>query len=160
MPESLMVESENLLANPDFENGTAGWIPWTSTLGTGADEPYDGDLYGVSSGRTEPWNGIGQQLAGIVQSGVSYRASGWVRVSSGDDDVHLSIAWNCEGDDTPLDTYDRLGTRRANSTGWSQVTGLMDVPDCEPLSNFILYFEGPVSELEVHVDGASLSELR
>ncbi len=128
----------------DFEDATlGGWVPRSSSGAGHTVTVTDADAHGgtysaLVAGRGNQGDGIGHDVTGLLQGGVTYRLSAWVRFAEGQppDDVWLSLA-NTTGDSTTFSTLAQF--TGATNTGWSQLTASFTMP--APGDSALLYFE-------------------
>ncbi|GAB3164542.1 hypothetical protein GCM10027059_20820 [Myceligenerans halotolerans] len=138
----------------DFEDGTlGGWGPRN-----GADDSGFGvavtDAYAHEStysagitNRESTGDGIGLDVTGTLQAGVTYDVSAWVRFADGatPGDVWLSLAHTSDGETT----YDTLAQFDGmSSTSWQQVMATFTMPSAD---DALLY-------LETDYNGENLSD--
>jgi len=125
-----------------FEDGLDGWGPRDSgsgapTVALTTEAPHGGAQAAAVTGRTSQGSGMGHDVTGVLQGGVTYELSAWVRFGAGQpvDAVWLSLA-NTVGAAT---TYSTLGqfTGMSNSE-WVQVTQTFTMPQGD---SAYLYFE-------------------
>ncbi|MGV8897011.1 MAG: endo-1,4-beta-xylanase [Rhodoglobus sp.] len=110
----------------DFEEGLDGWIPRDN--GSGAptvtivtDVAHSGTQSALVGGRTSQGSGLGHDVTGLLETGVLYEASAWVRFAPGTptDDVWLTMARTVNGSTT----YQGLGQFSGMSNSeWVKVT--------------------------------------
>lgn len=119
---SLPVGFSNLLGNPGIEAGTDPWQP------SGYPDPKcniarDTSVFrsGAASLKVtsrEAWNaGPIQDLTPVLQKGVSYQASAWIRMAKTTADAELALCIQSTG--SPF--FSLTGGRRSVSTGWVQL---------------------------------------
>ena len=126
----------------DFEDGLDGWEARDN--GTGAPtvaittDPVHGGAQAASvSGRTSQGSGIGHDVTGLLQAGVTYELTAWLRFASGEpvDDVWLTLATTTGG----TTSYQTLGQFDGMSNSeWVQVTQRFTPAESE---SAYLYFE-------------------
>lgn len=126
----------------DFEDGLDGW--GARDNGTGAptvaittDPVHAGAQAASVSARTSQGSGIGHDVTGILEAGVTYEVSAWVRFASGEpvDDVWLSLARTTDGA-TAYSTLGQFDT--VTNGGFTQVTQSFTMGEAE---SAYLYFE-------------------
>src|SRR5205085_3795013 len=88
-----VVDPNNLITNPGFEDGLTGWTNiFGGTVGSSASTIHDGLVAGTLTARGDWYHGLGTSLLGKLKSGQTYHASAWVRLSgSGTDNAYLSV---------------------------------------------------------------------
>ncbi len=126
----------------DFEDGLQGWAP----RGDAADDPtvavttaeaHGGAQAALVSDRTSQGDGIGYDLTGLVEAGVTYEISAWVKMAAGGatDAVWLSLQRTADG----ADAFDTLAqVPGVTSTGWTEVTVTYTMPAADSAR---IYFE-------------------
>ncbi len=126
----------------DFESGLDGWGPRDSGSGapvvaiTTADA-HTGAQSAAVTARTSQGSGIGRDVTGVLESGVTYELSAWVRfgASQPTDAVWLSMARTVAG----ATTYSTLGQfTGVSNSGWTEVTTTFTMG---PADSALLYFE-------------------
>ncbi|WP_203136046.1 endo-1,4-beta-xylanase [Microbacterium sp. JZ31] len=140
-PPSGGPEPGTVILDSDFESGLDGWAPRDS--GSGAPTvaltgiTHGGAQAAIVTGRTSQGSGIGHDVSGELQSGVTYELSAAVRFADGQpvDAVWLSLAETAAGSTT----YKTLAQFEGiTSTGWTQVSAKFNATDAE---SALLYFE-------------------
>ncbi|WP_309068756.1 endo-1,4-beta-xylanase, partial [Microbacterium sp.] len=134
-------EPGTVILDSDFETGLDGWAPRDS--GSGAptvaltDVAHGGAQAAVVTGRTSQGSGIGHDMSGALQSGVSYEISAAVRFAEGQpvDAVWLTLAETAAG----ATSYKTLAQFEGiTSTGWTEVSAKFNATDAE---SALIYFE-------------------
>jgi len=77
----------NVLTNPGFENGTAGWSGRSCSIEAVTSPVHSGSGGAKVSGRTETWQGIKQSMLGKMVEGETYQIQGWVRLENASSDA-------------------------------------------------------------------------
>ncbi len=126
----------------DFETGLDGWGPRDSGSGAPAvalttAEAHGGVQAAAVTSRTSQGSGIGRDVTGILEPGVTYDLSAWVRFGAGQpvDAVWLSMA-RTAGGATSYSTLSQF-TGVTNS-GWTEVTATFTMGEADTA---LLYFE-------------------
>jgi O-glycosyl hydrolase len=144
----------NILTNPGFETGdTTGWTGRSATISavtSPAPHPGGGTYCGRATGRTATWQGIQQNVLNKMVEGSTYTMSGWVRISSGNATVKMSV----EMHDDDGTHYYNPATGTAHSGSWVQISGSYTLTVNGTLSALYVYFEGPASGVDIYVDDA------
>ena len=142
--------AQNLAQNPGFESGTAGWFGFGSVNFTSSTNlPRTGSRSAFVQNRTQPWNGVAQSVAGVLQPGNTYRISAWVRLANSDSQpVSLTIVKN-DGSGT---TYAGVANGTATTANWTLLTGGYTHTVNGTLTNMNLYVEGPVAGVNFFAD--------
>jgi endo-1,4-beta-xylanase len=138
----------NVIANPDFEAGTAGWVAWGgASITATALQAHGGVQSGLVSARTATWQGPVYNLLPVVTTGASYRLGASVRVDSASEPAHLVVKSVCNG----AESFSRVATGTATNTGWVDIAGSYQVQPCA-LTELSLYVEGPAAGVNVYID--------
>ncbi len=132
-----------VVLSTDFEDGLDGWGLRDSS-GTGATVAVtDADAHGgaysaLVANRGNQGDGLGHDVTGILQPGVGYDLTAWVRFPEGatTDQVWLSLAATSEGA-TSFSTLAQF--EGVTNTGWTQVTASFTMPAA--FDSALLYFE-------------------
>ncbi|WP_210479633.1 endo-1,4-beta-xylanase [Naasia sp. SYSU D00948] len=126
----------------DFEDGLDGWVPRgdaqgdpTVTLTT--EEKHGGAQAALVSNRTSQGDGIGHDVTGLMQPGVTYEITAWVKMAAGagSDDIWLSMQ-RTSGGSTSFDTVGQFAD--VTSGEWRQVTATYQMPAADTA---FVYFE-------------------
>lgn len=143
-------QTTNLLQNPGFESGTAGWFGYGPvTLTAPATQPHTGSHSALVQNRTDTWNGVAQSLLGVLQTNISYNITAWVRLaSSGSQPVMLTMQ-KTDGSGT---TYQNVASGTASSNGWTQLIGGYILNVSGTLTTLTLYMEGPAAGVDFYAD--------
>ena len=126
----------------DFEDGLDGWVARDSGSGAPTVEivtdPVHGGAQAASvSARTSQGSGIGHDVTTVLEEGVTYELSAWVRFAAGTpvDDVWLSMARTVDGSTS----YATLGQFEGMSNSqWVEVTASFTMGAAD---DAFLYFE-------------------
>jgi endo-1,4-beta-xylanase len=126
----------------DFEEGLDGWNARDN--GTGAPtvaittaDKHAGEQAAAVTARTSQGSGIGHDVTGLLEPGVAYEASAWIKFATGQPagDVWLTIARTVEG----TTTYQTLGQFDGQSnSAWVQVKQTFTMGEADEA---YLYFE-------------------
>lgn len=142
--------AENVLTNPGFESGTVGWSgfgPVSFTAPTTL--PQSGFRSALIQNRTAAWNGVAQSVRQVMQPGVTYTISAWVRLASGGSQPVQITLKKSDGDGT---SYASAATGTATSTAWTQLNGSHTLSVAGTLSDLTLYLEGPAAGVDFYAD--------
>jgi endo-1,4-beta-xylanase len=146
----------NLVTNPDFESGTAGWYTWSGTLTASTAQAHGGAQSALVTARTATWNGPVYSLTSSVIPGATYAASGWVRLAdAATDTADIAVKITCSG---AGDSYQQLASTTVTDTGWVQLAGTITIPVC-PLVDVELYVEGPAVGESIYLDDVAVQQL-
>ncbi|MGC5054218.1 endo-1,4-beta-xylanase [Micromonospora sp. DT48] len=130
-----------VVIDTDFEDGLDGWGPRDSgpgapTVGI-SDVAHGGTAAALVSDRVNQGSGIGRDVAGLFEAGVTYEFSAWVRFAQGQptDQIWLSLASTSGGSQSfsTIAQFDSI-----TNTGWTEVTARFTMPAADEA---LLYFE-------------------
>jgi hypothetical protein len=140
----------NILNNPGFESGTAGWIARNCSISAvTSPAPHSGTYCARAYNRTATWQGIQQDVRDEMVIGESYTVSGWVRTNtSASSTIHITFQ---QTDDNGTNYYWAANGTASNS-GWVQVSGSFTLSVTGTLTGLLVYVEGPGSEIDIYVD--------
>ncbi|QKW13948.1 endo-1,4-beta-xylanase [Verrucosispora sp. NA02020] len=123
-----------VVVDTDFEDGLDGWGPRDGGPGapsvTLTDVAHGGEAAALVSDRVNQGAGLGRDVTGLVEPGVTYEFSAWLRFAEGQptDEVWLSLA-STSGGSQSFATLAQFTT--VTNTGWTQVTARFTVPAAE-----------------------------
>ena len=140
---------ENLLSNPGFEGGTAGWTPRGGTAVSATSATHWGTGAVAVGNRTEGWSGVEQSIFGKTEDGRMYYGAGWVKTDS---PTPQAVMLTVEVDDGGGAHYYRVAAGTATNTGWTWLAGTMTLPATSGLTNVKFYVEGPPGGVGMLVD--------
>ena len=132
----------NLLINPGFESGTAGWTKHGGlSIATVGSPVYAGSSAGRAYSRTATYSGLAQDVTAQLVSGTSYDFSCRARISSGSSSVGMTIKTTYTD---ASKTYHGMASATANSSGWTEVSGTYTFsPDpARTVSSVLMYIAG------------------
>jgi glucuronoarabinoxylan endo-1,4-beta-xylanase len=144
-----VASAQNLTQNPGFESGTTGWSGFGATLSATNTSPHAGSYSGYVQNRTATWNGVAQSFLGVMQPGVTYNISAWVRLASGGNQPVMLTIQQADGSGT---TYKNVASDTATSTGWVQLNGSFTLTVSGTLTGLLLYLEGPAAGVNFYAD--------
>ena len=152
--QDLSVRGQNVIANPDFESGTAsGWFGFGSPALTATTaQAHAGRFSLLATNRTATFMGPGTDILAAASPGV-YQASAWVRLDgAAASSMFMTAKITCTG---AADQFVRIGEASATDSAWTLLTGSLTVPSC-PLSGLIVYFEGAPVGVNEYIDDVAL----
>jgi GH35 family endo-1,4-beta-xylanase len=142
--------AQNLLQNPGFESGTAGWSGFGAVSLTAPPTlPRTGSRSALVENRTAAWNGVAQSLLGVIQPGTNYSISAWVRLADGGSQPVLLTMLKTDSAGT---SYQTIGSGTASSTAWTPLTGNFTLSVSGTLTALTLYLEGPPPGVSFYAD--------
>jgi glucuronoarabinoxylan endo-1,4-beta-xylanase len=110
---------------------------------------HSGTHSGYVTNRTATWNGVAQSFLGVMQPGVTYSISAWVRLASGGNQSVMLTIQQIDGNGT---TYSQAASGTATSTGWIQLNGSFTLTVSGTLTGLRLYMEGPATNVNFYAD--------
>jgi glucuronoarabinoxylan endo-1,4-beta-xylanase len=143
----------NLLQNPGFEDGTAGWAERSCTITAVSSPVHSGSGSVKVSGRGESWQGIRQTLLGKMVEGETYRITGWVRL---DNATSGTIMASIEQRDESGTKYPNVGRVSATNSEWKEISGTFTLDAEGTLTGLDFYFEGPPAGVNFYVDDVNV----
>jgi endo-1,4-beta-xylanase len=146
----------NLIANPDFEAGTAGWFAFgPATLATTSDA-HAGTSAAIATNRSADWNGVATNLTSLVAPTATYRAGAWMKIrGAGSSPIRLTAALRCAGQATQ---FVPVAAATGSDSAWTELGGSLQIPDCS-LEDLTLYAEGPAAGIDILLDDVSVFQL-
>ncbi|MFA5293606.1 MAG: endo-1,4-beta-xylanase [Phycisphaerae bacterium] len=143
----------NLLVNPGFENGTAGWAGRNCSIAADTNEKHSGTKSAKAFGRTDTWQGIKQSMMGKMENGKTYRISAWVKLENADSsNIQLTIAQTDSADTN----YIRIASAAADNRNWVELSGDFTLKYKGQLGTLDVYFEGPAAGVNFYVDDVNV----
>lgn len=133
-------EPGTIVLGTDFEDGLAGWAPRdggpgapTVALSTTA---HGGAQSAVVTDRMNQGAGIGHDMLGLLEAGVTYEVSAWVRFAEPSPGGELWLSLQRDANFATLGQFTGI-----TADGWTQVTATFTMGAAETTS--LLYFETP-----------------
>jgi hypothetical protein len=143
----------NVLVNPGFESGTAGWSDRNCSIEAVTSPVHSGSGSAKALGRDANWQGIKQSVFGKMVDGKTYQISGWVRLeNTKSDTVIVSI----EQQDDSGTNYHNVASVTATDSNWVQLSGNFTLNVNGTLSVLDVYFEGPAPGVNFFVDDVNV----
>jgi hypothetical protein len=156
MSQTAVYGDTNVLKNPGFEEGTEGWEARGCKIEAVTTPVHSGSKAVKAFERTDGWQGVKQSLIGKVESGKTYKLSGWVRLDNSDsDNIILSVEME---DDNPVQ-YINIETLTCSNTEWTELSGEFTPKPTGELKTLDIYFEGPAEDVNFFVDDVSVTEV-
>jgi len=148
-----LAASGNLLTNPDMEGGTTGWSVFgAGTVASSTNPVHGGARALLRTGRTASWNGPAQNVTSVLTNNSSYTASVWMRTQSGTPTGKITLQVTAGG----TTNYIGLAQGAVNSSGWTQLTGTVNVSWSGTLTSATFYVETTAGTDSFSIDDASL----
>jgi len=150
--------AQNLFTNPGFESGATGWTGNSSaTFSSVTSQFHSGSRSAYLTNRTATWNGIVQNVAGVLQNSNTYAVSAWVRIENA---TNQSVKITLQKTDASGLSYTPVAsTTVAASNTWTQFSGSFTLNIIGTLTNLTLYIEGPASNVNFYADDFSLTNV-
>jgi hypothetical protein len=146
-------DPENVLVNPDFEDGTRGWVVWGGALSTSADGPARGAAFLRHTGREQAWQGPVQSVLGRLEQGTRYRAEAQVRISGA---AAARALLTLHIVDAAGDRYVNLAGGDVTDGAWTLLSNEVVLDVEAPVTTLDFYVEGPPPGVELWVDAVRL----
>jgi hypothetical protein len=143
----------NLIGNGSFEAGADAWFGFGIAGVTTDSSEHSGKRAGLAAGRTDTWQGPAIDVTSLVQAGWVYDASAFVSVQgAASDAVRLSAKITCQGQSA---TFTSVAATTASQGSYAGLSGTLSIPLC-PLSEVVLYAEGPAAGVSILIDDVAL----
>lgn len=139
---------ENLLINPGFEEGTAGWQGRSCAFSLSATSRTD-NYSGYASSRTDNWQGIKQSMLGKMIPGKTYTITAWMMLENA---VRDTIIATFEQRDARGVNYIRVRESTGYNDRWTQISGQFTLNVVGELIVLDVYFEGPDPGINFYLD--------
>ncbi|TCB97317.1 hypothetical protein E0H26_13790 [Micromonospora zingiberis] len=134
-------EPGTIVIDTDFEDGLDGWGPRDGGPGaprvTRTDVAHGGVAAALVTDRVNQGAGLGRDVTGLFDPGVTYELSAWLRFAESQptDQIWLTLA-STSGDSQSFSTLAQFET--VTNSGWTQVTARFAMPAAD---SAVLYFE-------------------
>ncbi|MER7460013.1 endo-1,4-beta-xylanase [Micromonospora sp. NPDC126480] len=134
-------EPGTIVIDTDFEAGLDGWGPRDGGPGAPTvqltDVAHGGAAAALVTERVNQGAGLGRDVTGLFEAGVTYEFTAWLRFAAGQptDQIWLSLASTTDGSQS-FSTLAQFET--VNNTGWTEVTARFTMPAAD---SAFLYFE-------------------
>jgi GH35 family endo-1,4-beta-xylanase len=149
--------AQNLFSNPGFESGTTGWSGNSSATFTSSTAKFHtGTHAAYLTNRTATWNGIVQNVAGVLQNTNTYYVSAWVLI---DNATNQPANLTLQKTDASGLSYTHIAACTGNSNTWTQMTGNFTLNIVGVLTNLTIYIEGPGSNVSFYADDFVLTNV-
>ncbi|CAI0464237.1 unnamed protein product [Linum tenue] len=159
-PKSAAKDDENLIVNPNFEDGSNNWsgrgckIAVQNSAADGKIVPQSGKVFAVATGRTQNWHGIQQEITGRVQRKLAYEVTAVVRIYGNNvtsADVRATL-WVKNPDNR--EQYIGIANLQAKDSEWVQLQGKF-LLNGSP-NKIVVYLEGPPPGTDLLVNSFTL----
>ncbi|KAI3878931.1 hypothetical protein MKX03_037328 [Papaver bracteatum] len=150
--------ANNIILNHDFSGGLDSWHPNScDAFVVSGESGYlegvaanSGSKYVVTKNRKESWQGLEQDITSRVSTGLTYKVSSCVRVSSSPPELAKVVATlKLEYQDSPTN-YLFVGRVSASHERWENLTGTFCLETMP--SRVVLYLEGPEPGVDLLID--------
>jgi hypothetical protein len=155
-PTPRSATSSSILPNWDFEEPTID--PWIknggSTIEQSAEHAHSGNFGGLVTGRETDWEGVAQQVAGLIEPGVIYEVSVWVKLVNVTDDTTATFKLTMkETYDDGSTSYRGIITSSGSLTDeWQHFVGSYTLEDGDSIAELRLYAQGPENGYDFAID--------
>ncbi|XP_072952501.1 endo-1,4-beta-xylanase 1-like [Typha angustifolia] len=137
---------ENIILNPDFEDGLNNWsgrgcnIVLQDSMGDGKIVPLSGKHFVSTTGRTQNWHGIQQDITGRLQRKLLYEVTATVRIigNVSTSDIRATLYVQPANG---RDQYIGIGNLQASDKDWVQLQGKFLLNGVA--AKAVVYIEGP-----------------
>ncbi|XP_023731846.1 endo-1,4-beta-xylanase 1 [Lactuca sativa] len=150
-----VVEDENIILNPNFEDGVNNWSGRGCTIARhdsmGKIVPKFGKFFASTTQRTQNWNGIQQDISGRVKRKLAYSVIATVRIFGNNvtsADVRATL-WVQTPDSR--EQYIGIATAQATDKEWMQLEGKFLLNGSA--SKVVVYLEGPPPGVDILLNG-------
>src|SRR4030042_5331236 len=147
----------NVLPNPGFESGTNPWSGFVCSITTSSDIKRSGNYSGKAYGRTSEWNGLEQNMAGIMQDGKTYDLSCGIKLENSavnGDRIYAVIRQKDSRDAN--DHYFIIDDKTGYDGTWTYLSGQFTLNIVGTLQSLYLYFAGPNPAVNIYLDDVNL----
>ncbi|KAF3561135.1 hypothetical protein DY000_02012966 [Brassica cretica] len=145
--EGVTMEDENLVVNPNFEDGLNNWsgrsckIVCHDSMADGKIIPQSGKAFAAATERTQNWNGIQQEITGKVERKRVYEATAVVRIYGNNVTSATLQATLWVQNPNQRDQYIGIANVQATDKEWIQCKGKFLLNGSA--SRVVIYIEGP-----------------
>ncbi|KAJ3685440.1 hypothetical protein LUZ61_014604 [Rhynchospora tenuis] len=148
------VDNENIILNPNFDNGSLdNWsgrgcnVQVHDSMGDGKVLPQNGKYFAATTNRTQTWNGIQQDITDRVQRKLMYAVTAVVRLfgsSVSPSDVSATLyVQNSNG----KEQYISVAKLQASDKDWVQLQGNFFLSGT--ISKAVIFVEGPQQNTDI-----------
>ncbi len=158
----------NLVQNPGFEMGIADWSTFSDgslmpTIGVSNTFVHGGAAAGYVTARTQAFEGMVQEMGGIMLPGKTYAVTAWALFDFGDagdagplsEPVYVTAAERCLDDGAVTTTYVNIAMLNTGPDTWTKLFAPYTVQQCN-LTALELYVAGPAAGVDLYVDDVSV----
>jgi hypothetical protein len=141
--------ADNIAPNGTLEDGVDGWMPFGSCqIESSERQSHDGNASAFVFGRIEKWQGIGMNVAEILDVGKTYNIYGWVYLPKGSAKINLTLK---RVDDAGSE-YIQIGATKVIAKEWTRIAGTYTHKLSGDPKEVTVYFEGPDPNVDFYVD--------
>jgi hypothetical protein len=172
----------NLVQNPGFEDGTVAWSSFSDgslmpTITTSSTFVHSGLFAGYVTDRTQAFEGMVQEMGGVMLPGHTYAVNAWALFDIPDagaggsdaapppqtEPLYVTAAERCLDDGAAVVNYVNIVIINKTPDTWTQLTSAYTVsgngvgvdPQCT-LTGLELYVAGPAAGVDLYVDDVSV----
>ncbi|WP_256252923.1 carbohydrate binding domain-containing protein [Paenibacillus sp. UNC496MF] len=143
----------NLVSNPGFEQGTAGWHAAGGSIAAASDS-HSGTASLKVFNRTGASNSARQNLP--IQNGKTYTFSAFTKLGSGTDSAYMVLEVVSGGQTSWI----QLASNPINATAWTQLTRTYTFNLAAPITAANLYVQTGTSLADLYVDDMFADEFK
>ncbi|PKA54234.1 Putative Pol polyprotein from transposon element Bs1 [Apostasia shenzhenica] len=146
-------DEKNIILNPGFEDGLNNWsgrgckIVLRESMGEGKVVPLTGKYFASTSGRTQSWNGIQQEITARVQRKLAYEVNAVVRIFGSSSSSATLQATLYVQSPNGREQYISIARVQATDKEWVQLKGKFLLNTVG--SRVIIYLEGPPPGIDI-----------
>ncbi len=148
------VAAPTVVLQSDFEDSTAqGWVPQGAvTLAATTEAAHDGTHSLKTTGRTADWNGPSRDLRPLLQKGVTYVITGYVRLAAGQpaSTLKATIKRTPSGGSATYEQVASSATNGVTDAGWVELRG--QYAFSTDVDELVLYVESSDPTGEFYLD--------
>lgn len=152
--ECVIEGDENIILNPRFEDGLNNWsgrgckIVLHDSMADGKIKPQSGKFFVATTGRTQTWNGIQQEVTGRVQRKLAYELIAVVRIFGNYNVTSADVRATLYVQTPDLrEQYISIASVQATDKDWVQLQGKF-LLNGSPLK-VVIYLEGPPQGVDI-----------
>ncbi|HEU4324296.1 MAG TPA: endo-1,4-beta-xylanase [Roseiflexaceae bacterium] len=148
------IAAPTVILQSDFEDGTAqGWVPQGAVTLAATTEAAHGGTHSLkTTGRTADWNGPSRDLRLLLQKGVTYVITGYVRLPVGQpaSTLKATIKRTPSGGTATYEQVAASATNGVTDAGWVELRG--QYAFSTDVDELVLYFESADPTGEFYLD--------
>lgn len=143
-----------------FENGsTNGWVPRGDSnvkIASVTDQHESGSSSLLTTGRSKTWMGPSLDVKSLLQQGVTYTITAWVKEKTAPgtktpSTVTLSMEKTPTGG---TQAWDNIASAKISDTSWTKISGTYSIDS--PMDELLLYVESSNATENYYIDNVSI----